>query len=546
MKRTRTRLLSSLAALLGVAAVVGIGVCASPASAGTVPSLTGELWAQWSGTGAPWPRQIQQESKGYVCLGWMPSNLTGANDPNQMQGVGYFAAGGGAAPQMVTPVAYIYTRTDGSVLALPTNDAQPEGWNGVPPIRYIDAAYYGGSGSYQPPTQIMCTQTVSMADSWPDDSATLTGNCSPTNLQGGPPDGQQTPYVWSSQANGQGGANYYQQLESNPNFIAALKAAIAGGLASADTKIGTWTIINQLIKGTFNPATIVTAGGVSFLTTAVNDVWGAFNAAQSGYFTSTAWTIESSNYYEFSWVVSGPPGTTSNVPGQITVEAVDDFGTLGSNVAMGFQCSGSPSPVGAPLNLAQSVINGETPILNEQAAHAAAPSATGKKAVFMSKRPNGWFDMQSLGALHRNHVVNLNLSNSPQLVSPGRWASTVYLNGGNDRAAGGGGNDRLYGGLGNDVLYGGAQSPLPGGRDFISGGPGRDLVSVFDNQETAAARDVVSCGPGTDYVQADVNDFVSSDCEFVFRGPASVRAVRTHFRASPNKAAAFRTIGQVR
>lgn len=527
------------AALAGCA--IPIGIDAAPAQAQT--GIVTELWDEWQGTGAPWPRQIDS-SGGYVCFDVLQSGLTGANNSGLMENMGYFPAGDGSAPQLATPVAYIYTRRDGTVVASPSPDASPEGWNGVPPVRYTSTVFFGGSSTYQPPTQLLCTQTVALADTWPDDSATMTGNCLAGTIQDNAPGAQPAPYVWSGLANGSGAGNYYATLQNDPNFLKALQAAAQAGLVSADTRIGTWTILKGLVQGTMGLGDIVGAGAVTFLATAINDVFGEINGNQSAYFTSTAWSVESSNSTDWSWVAGGPPGVQSAMPSQIAVQVYDNWGTFGANVAMGFQCSASTGPVGAPLNLMQSVLDGETPITPSETARATA-TARAARAVPMKTRPNGWFDLQSLGQRARGARVSLNLSNSPQLVSPGVGPSVVRLNGGNDRAAGGGGNDRLFGGPGRDVLYGGAQRGRPGGHDLLDGGPGRDLLSVFDASNRSTERDVVACGSGTDYVQADLNDVVGGDCEFVFRGPAQVRAVRSHFRAAPNKATALRTIGRV-
>ena len=82
---------------------------------------------------------------------------------------------------------------------------------------------------------------------------------------------------------------------------------------------------------------------------------------------------------------------------------------------------------------------------------------------------------------------------------------------GTDWLYGGPGDDNLRGHKGEDRLVGGP------GRDYLFGGRGRDRFYARDGE-----RDVVVCGrtsggPTTDRVWADRFDFVSRDCERVFR-----------------------------
>ena len=99
-------------------------------------------------------------------------------------------------------------------------------------------------------------------------------------------------------------------------------------------------------------------------------------------------------------------------------------------------------------------------------------------------------------------------------------ADSIDGRGGDDLLVGQGGPDRVIGGSGHDYLvaaYGYWQTPpanAPASRDVVYGGTGDDLIDAAD---LAGAPDSVYCGSGSDLVHAGVEDFVSTDCEVVYR-----------------------------
>ena len=119
-----------------------------------------------------------------------------------------------------------------------------------------------------------------------------------------------------------------------------------------------------------------------------------------------------------------------------------------------------------------------------------------------------------------------------------RWVEALLGLGGDDRLYAAGGGDSLSGGAGDDVLVGYRRSDrLDGGsgddnlrghsgEDRLVGGPGRDYLFGGDGRDRIFARDgerdIVICGRvseavGRDRVWADRVDFVSRDCELVYR-----------------------------
>ena len=83
---------------------------------------------------------------------------------------------------------------------------------------------------------------------------------------------------------------------------------------------------------------------------------------------------------------------------------------------------------------------------------------------------------------------------------------TIPGTGGADIIHGLSGGDRIFGGEAADEIYGGP------GRDVMLGGPGDDFVEAKDG-----SGDFVACGAGNDVVSVDEKDFVSRDCEVVYR-----------------------------
>ena len=97
--------------------------------------------------------------------------------------------------------------------------------------------------------------------------------------------------------------------------------------------------------------------------------------------------------------------------------------------------------------------------------------------------------------------------------------NTLDGKGGDDLIVGEAGADAIFGGSGDDFLVSGyayfQQAPYaPASSDYVEGGPGNDLI---DSADLAGAPDTVVCGPGGDLVYAGVEDYVSNDCEVVYR-----------------------------
>lgn len=95
----------------------------------------------------------------------------------------------------------------------------------------------------------------------------------------------------------------------------------------------------------------------------------------------------------------------------------------------------------------------------------------------------------------------------------------IFGEGGHDLLVGEAGSDQVNGGRGDDYLvaaygYWQVAPNAPASHDFVQGGFGDDLIDAADR---AGAPDTVLCGPGSDLVYAGVEDFVSADCEFVYR-----------------------------
>jgi Ca2+-binding RTX toxin-like protein len=95
----------------------------------------------------------------------------------------------------------------------------------------------------------------------------------------------------------------------------------------------------------------------------------------------------------------------------------------------------------------------------------------------------------------------------------------LYAGDGADLVGGEAGSDFILGGRGDDYLvaayaYFQVAPDAPASPDFIGAGPGNDIV---DSADRAGAPDTVYCGSGVDVVYAGVEDFVGSDCEYVYR-----------------------------
>jgi Tol biopolymer transport system component len=128
-------------------------------------------------------------------------------------------------------------------------------------------------------------------------------------------------------------------------------------------------------------------------------------------------------------------------------------------------------------------------------------------------RGGWWHDVvRGLGGDDRLYGRTWNLAQVQSLY--GGAGDDLLIGSGKDRLDGGPGDDELRGDSGEDRLVGGP------GRDYLSGGRGRDRFFTRDGE-----RDIVSCGStaattGPDRVWADRVDYVSRDCELVFRpGP---------------------------
>lgn len=542
MKLPRKRPIVAAASLIAVFMIGASAASPQQAQGQGTPGFLTELWDQWSGANAPWPRQISEENNDYACLNWLTLGETGENNPSNQANASYFGPAGGTAPEVATPPGQIYTLKNGNAVAETDGSPPPADWNGQPPLNFTQTQFVGGSTSYQPPTQLFCTSTVSLEDpGWEsDDEAQLTGNCVASNIVNNNPSAGVVPYVWSSQANGPGTSSFYTNMSTAPTTQQAVNQAVEQGLIGLAGQKGTWQLLEKVLEGDGLGA-LVSGQTLAILGIAINDALGELFANDSEWFTSTAWSIESNNYFDSSWFVTGPPGTESTPPSQINVRAVDDWGTGGASVAMGYQCSESPSPVGEPLNFVESVINGET--ISSARAARWKPRRNGKE-VPLKKRSNDWVNVPSLYSASSTNGVNLKTASSGQIVSPGDRNDTIAGRGGRDRIAGGKGNDSVGGGGGNDALYAGGDS-RDGGRDVLTGGPGNDLLAAYDKSNKPATMDRVSCGSGVDVVQGDLNDRISRDCEYVFLGRKKVRAVRALYRRSASKAAALRTLARL-
>lgn len=547
MRRSGIRPVAIAAALLAVF-VLGSSAAAPPPAKGQSnnPGFVQELWDQWTGANAPWPRQISEDDNNYACLDWLQLGETGENNPSNQASASYFGPAGGTAPTVATPPGQIYTLKDGTAKAEPQGAPPPNDWNGQPPLNFTQPQFVGGSTSYQPPTQLFCTSTVALEDpNWyTDDQAQLTGNCVASNIVGGqsPPSGS-VPYVWSSQANGPGSSAFYTQMATNPSTQQAVNTAVEQGLIADAGQKGTWTLLENILEGEGISA-LASGQALAVLGIAVNQALGSLFANDSQWFTSTAWSIESSNNFDASWIVTGPPGTESTPPSQITVRAVDDWGTGGATIAMGYQCSASPSPVGEPLDFAQSVISGETTLTSAQASAKGAKPRKNGKEIPLKTKSNDWMYIPALYSQSSGAGVKATTVKTGQIVTPGDRNDQISGLGGPDRIAGGKGNDRVSGGGGNDALYGGGDS-RNGGRDVVSGGPGNDLIATYDASSAPSTNDRISCGSGIDVVQGDPGDKVSRDCEHVFLGARKVRAVRALYKRSSSKAAALRLLARL-
>jgi dipeptidyl aminopeptidase/acylaminoacyl peptidase len=125
-------------------------------------------------------------------------------------------------------------------------------------------------------------------------------------------------------------------------------------------------------------------------------------------------------------------------------------------------------------------------------------------------RGGWWHDVvRGLGGDDRLYGRTWNLAQVQSLY--GGAGDDLLVGSGKDRLDGGPGDDELWGHSGEDRLVGGP------GRDYLSGGRGRDRFFVRDGE-----RDIVSCGStaattGPDRVWADRVDYVSRDCELVYR-----------------------------
>jgi dipeptidyl aminopeptidase/acylaminoacyl peptidase len=118
-------------------------------------------------------------------------------------------------------------------------------------------------------------------------------------------------------------------------------------------------------------------------------------------------------------------------------------------------------------------------------------------------------DVRGLGGDDRLYGGTWNLGQVQSLY--GGAGDDLLIGSGADRLDGGPGDDDLRGHSGEDRLVGGP------GRDYLFGGRGRDRFFARDGE-----RDVVVCGrtasaSGPDRVWADRLDFVSRDCEIVYR-----------------------------
>lgn len=538
-----------IAVAAALAAVFALGASAAPPAAqgqSNNPGFVTELWDQWTGANAPWPRQISQDDNDYACLEWLQLNETGENNPDNQASASYFGPAGGTAPTVATPPGQIYTLTNGSAVAEPQGSSPPADWNGQPPLNFTAPQFVGGSTSYQPPTQLFCTSTVALEDpGWfTDDRAQLTGNCVAPNIVGGqsPPSGS-VPYVWSSQANGPGSSSFYSEMATNPSTQQAVNTAVEQGLIADAGQKGTWALLENVLEGEGISA-LASGQALAVLGIAVNEALGSLFANDSQWFTSTAWSIESTNDLDASWFTTGPPGTESTPPSQIAVGAVDDWGTGGASVAMGYQCSASPSPVGEPLNFVESVLNGETTLSSARAAAKGAKPRGNGKEVPLKEKSNDWLYIPAMYSTASNAGAKATTAKTGQIVTPGDRDDRITGRGGPDRIAGGKGNDRISGGGGNDALYGGGDS-RDGGLDSVSGGPGNDLIATYDASSRPSTNDRISCGSGIDVVQGDRGDKVSRDCEYVFLGAKKVRAVRNLYKRSSSKRDALRTLARL-
>jgi WD40 repeat protein len=117
--------------------------------------------------------------------------------------------------------------------------------------------------------------------------------------------------------------------------------------------------------------------------------------------------------------------------------------------------------------------------------------------------------LRGLGGDDRLHGGTWSLADGQSLY--GGAGDDLLIGGGADWMYGGPGDDNLRGHKGEDTLVGGP------GRDYLFGGRGRDRIYARDGERDAVVCGRTAAAPGPDRVWADRIDFVSSDCERVFR-----------------------------